>query len=71
MTATQAGKHMISNSIMIIVGSLGTGYIVRTTQKYYWLTFVMGLITIATSIWLSSWDEDTPESVPLLTGPRA
>ena len=61
MSASQAGQRLISNSILLIIGSLGCGHIVRSTGKYYTLTFIMGLIGISSCIWIATWSISTPE----------
>jgi MFS family permease len=61
MTPSDAGAHMVPNSVLGSLGSLATGFIVRATGKYYWLTFGCACFAILSSCILSGWDENTPE----------
>lgn len=61
MTSSNAGLHMIPNSILGSIGSLGTGFIVRATGRYYWLTVICGCFSIFSSFLLASWDQNTSE----------
>lgn len=61
MSASNAGRHLIPNSVLGSIGSLAVGFIVRATGKYYWLTFICGLFSIFSAVLLSRWDLDTPD----------
>ena len=61
MTPSDAGRHMIPNSFFGSGASLATGFIVRHTGKYYWLTFACGAIGCTASIMLYFWDQNAPE----------
>lgn len=57
--ATVAGAHLLPNSIMICFGSLGVGWIIRRTGRYWTLTLVCSLAIVASSAALCFWDERT------------
>ncbi|GMK56737.1 hypothetical protein CspeluHIS016_0305770 [Cutaneotrichosporon spelunceum] len=61
MSAAKAGAHLIPNSILGSVGSLGVGFVVRATGRYYWLTVFCGMFSILSSCLLATWDENTSE----------
>lgn len=61
MSSEDAGAHLIPNSVLGSLGSLGTGFIVRATGRYYWLTFFCGSCSIVATLLLSSWSLDTSE----------
>lgn len=52
---------MIPNSILGSFGSLATGFIVRATGRYYWLTIFCGGFSIISAILLAGWDKHTSE----------
>ncbi|GAA5854102.1 hypothetical protein JCM8547_008227 [Rhodosporidiobolus lusitaniae] len=64
-TASQAGAHLLPNSIALSIGSLVAGYIIRHTGRYYWLIVftsafpVVSLTSFAflneKSGWFQSW----------------
>jgi hypothetical protein len=60
MSASFAGAHLIPNAIIGMGGSLGCGFIVRHTGKYYWLTFFGSVFGIVSAVLLSAWDVNTP-----------
>lgn len=59
MSASYAGAHLIPNAIIGMAGSLGCGFIVRQTGKYYWLNFFGGVFGIISAVLLSTWDVET------------
>lgn len=61
MSASTAGNHMIPNAFFAAGASLGSGFLVRATGKYYWLTFIVGLCGVLSAIMLSFWTRDSPE----------
>ncbi|BEJ10924.1 hypothetical protein CspHIS471_0103460 [Cutaneotrichosporon sp. HIS471] len=61
MSPSNAGAHLIPNSILGSLGSLGVGFAVRSTGRYYWLTVICGTFSILSSFLLSTWDEHTSE----------
>ncbi|KAJ7647857.1 MFS general substrate transporter [Roridomyces roridus] len=62
-TSTNAGAHLIPNSIAVAVGSLFAGWYMRKTGHYWKLQSLVGLGIIAANIILSSWNDETPEWV--------
>ncbi|BGP16916.1 hypothetical protein JCM10213_007361 [Rhodosporidiobolus nylandii] len=64
-TASQAGAHLLPNSIALSVGSLFAGFVIRKTGRYYWLIVItssMPIIALASfcfldenSGWVQSW----------------
>ncbi|OCF54216.1 multidrug resistance protein fnx1 [Kwoniella mangroviensis CBS 10435] len=61
MSSSQAGAHLIPNSIAGMIGSLGCGFVVRHTKKYYWLNFWSGLLGLVGAILISMWNRDSSE----------
>ncbi|OCF33929.1 multidrug resistance protein fnx1 [Kwoniella heveanensis CBS 569] len=61
MSSSLAGAHLMPNSIFGMIGSLGCGFIVRHTRKYYWLNFWTGLMGVIGTILISTWDKSTSE----------
>jgi hypothetical protein len=61
LSASSAGQRMIPGSLMGMIGSLGCGFIVRHTGKYYWLNAFTGLFGIFATTLLCSWSVDSPE----------
>lgn len=61
MSPSNAGSHLIPNSILGSSGSLAVGFIVRSTGRYYWLTVFCGLFSILSAFLLASWDLHTSE----------
>lgn len=61
MSATEAGQHMVPNSVLGSVGSLVAGFVVRRTGRYWWLTVFCGSWAVVSALLLSTWDLDTSE----------
>jgi hypothetical protein len=61
MSASQAGNHLIPNAFFAAGSSLGSGFLVRATGRYYWLTFVSGVCAIISLVMFSFWSIDSPE----------
>ncbi|KAJ7684305.1 MFS general substrate transporter [Mycena polygramma] len=62
-SSTDAGAHLIPNSVAIAVGSLFAGWYMRWTGRYWTLQAVTSLCIVATNVILASWNPDTPEWV--------
>jgi len=63
MSASSAGNHMIPNAFCAAGASLGSGFLIRGTGKYYWLTFLSGLSAVVSLVMFSFWTRDSPEYV--------
>lgn len=63
MSASNAGAHLIPNSFVGMIGSLGTGLIVRRTHKYYWLNTFCACFGVIGSFLISTWEFGTSEWV--------
>lgn len=61
MSATEAGQHMVPNSVLGSFGSLAAGFIVRRTGRYWWLTVFCGCSAVFSALLLSTWGLDTSE----------
>nr|XP_019014992.1 multidrug resistance protein fnx1 [Kwoniella pini CBS 10737]OCF53773.1 multidrug resistance protein fnx1 [Kwoniella pini CBS 10737] len=61
MSSSQAGAHLIPNSIAGMVGSLGCGFVVRHTKKYYWLNFWSGFFGVVGAILIATWNRNSSE----------
>ncbi|KAG8809966.1 hypothetical protein FRC17_003150 [Serendipita sp. 399] len=62
-TTSEAGLHLLPNSIAITVGSLGAGWLMRHTGRYYWLTVGSTALILITTILLAQWDEKDLPSI--------
>ncbi len=62
MTASNAGRHLIPNSVIGITGSLACGFYVRHTGKYYWLNTIAGTLGLVSAILLSRDGTRIPQS---------
>jgi hypothetical protein len=67
MSASSAGNHMIPNAFCAAGASLGSGFLIRGTGKYYWLTFLSGLSAVVSLVMFSFWTRDSPEYVYLIS----
>ncbi|GAA6032612.1 hypothetical protein JCM8097_004838 [Rhodosporidiobolus ruineniae] len=64
-TASQAGAHLLPNSVALSIGSLFAGFVIRKTGRYYWLIVVTSAFPIMAltsfvflredSGWFQSW----------------
>jgi hypothetical protein len=52
-TSSQAGLHLVPNSIALAVGSLGAGLIMRSTGKFWWLNLLSATIPILSTVALT------------------
>lgn len=59
-SASVAGSHVLPYSIMIGIGSLSIGWIIRLTGKYRWVTILSAVIIVASSVMLLTWDARSP-----------
>lgn len=60
MSAARAGAHLIPNAVIGMLGSLGCGFVVRHTGKFYWLNFAGGVVGVLSAILLATWGTETP-----------
>ncbi|KAI4145636.1 MAG: hypothetical protein LQ340_006214 [Diploschistes diacapsis] len=67
LTPTQAGERLIPFSVGIAIGSLGTGIIMRSFGKYYWLSVVIMTVNFASYCVTSLFELDTPTWIPLIS----
>ncbi|ADV23874.1 multidrug resistance protein fnx1 [Cryptococcus gattii E566] len=61
MSASNAGAHLIPNSFVGVIGSLGSGLVVRRTHKYYWLNTFCACFGVIGCFLISTWNLDTSE----------
>lgn len=61
MSASNAGAHLIPNSFVGVIGSLGAGLIVRRTHKYYWLNTFCACFGVIGCFLISTWRLGTSE----------
>ncbi|MCJ1328586.1 hypothetical protein MMC10_005263 [Thelotrema lepadinum] len=66
-TPTQAGTRLIPFSVGIMIGSIGTGFIMRASGRYYWLGAGILLLNFLSYCLSISFDLDTPDWLPLLS----
>lgn len=57
-TASQAGLHLLPNSFALSIGSVGAGWIMRHTGKYWRLVVASTALSLFASIRVASWDQD-------------
>jgi len=60
-SSSVAGAHVLPYSIMIGVGSLLIGWIMRRTGKYWWASVISASIIVLSSALLLTWQIDSPE----------
>lgn len=66
-SASQAGLRLIPNSIGASIGSLGAGFVMRVTGRYYWLTAILVSIVVAASALITgTFDRNTPDAPPFI-----
>ncbi|WVQ82709.1 hypothetical protein IAT38_004841 [Cryptococcus sp. DSM 104549] len=61
MSAANTGAHLTPGSVFGMVGSLGTGIIVRHTKKYYWLNTFCACVGVLGTVLVATWDRNTSE----------
>ncbi|GAA6002939.1 hypothetical protein JCM10207_001909 [Rhodosporidiobolus poonsookiae] len=64
-TASQAGAHLLPNSVALSIGSLFAGWVIRRTGRYYWLIVITSALPVVAlafftllnekSGWVISW----------------
>jgi len=59
-TSSQAGFHLLPNSVALSLGSLFAGWIMRRTGKLYYLTIGSALLTVIACSMVATWNENTP-----------
>ncbi|KAG8869819.1 hypothetical protein FRC20_000814 [Serendipita sp. 405] len=62
-TASEAGLHLLPNSVALSVGSVGAGVIMRHTGKYYWLTLGSTFLSLVATILIARWDQVGPSQI--------
>ncbi|KIR24735.1 multidrug resistance protein fnx1 [Cryptococcus deuterogattii 99/473] len=61
MSASSAGAHLIPNSFVGAIGSLGAGLVVRRSHKYYWLNTFCACFGVIGCFLISTWNLGTSE----------
>ncbi|ORY34297.1 transporter [Naematelia encephala] len=61
MSSANAGGHMMPSSLAGTIGSIGVGFMVRHTGRYYWLTIWTGAAAILGTALMATWSVDTPD----------
>jgi len=59
VSSSEAGAHLVPNSVALSVGSVFAGWMMRRTGKLYILTIVSGLLTVLGCSLVTSWGENT------------
>ncbi|KAJ7932770.1 MFS general substrate transporter [Mycena leptocephala] len=62
-TSSNAGLHLIPNSVAVAIGSLFAGWYMRKTGRYWRLQAFTSLCILAANLVLASWNPATPEWV--------
>ncbi|PVG04170.1 MFS general substrate transporter [Serendipita vermifera] len=64
-TASEAGLHLLPNSVALSIGSVGAGLIMRRTGKYWGLILTSASFSVLSSVLIARWDQDYPSEVEL------
>jgi hypothetical protein len=59
-TSSEAGLHLLPNSFAISFGSLGAGYLMRRTGKFWWLTTISAALPVVAFVLMSLLNRDSP-----------
>ncbi|KAF8580262.1 MFS general substrate transporter [Ramaria rubella] len=59
-TSSQAGLHLLPNSIALSIGSVFAGWMMRRTGKLYVLTLASAVISVISCTLVATWNENTP-----------
>jgi hypothetical protein len=59
-TSSEAGLHLLPNSVAISFGSLGAGYIMRYTGRFWWLTTISATLPVLAFVLMSFLDRNSP-----------
>lgn len=60
-SASVAGAHLLPYSVLVGVGSLSVGYIIRRTGRYWWTCVGSGIVVLVSAAALCFWGKDSPE----------
>ena len=67
LSATAAGVRLIPNAVGLAIGSLGSGFIMRITGRYWWLNAGMeALFVLSTGLVLGFFKLNVPEWAPFI-----
>ncbi|KAJ7590698.1 MFS general substrate transporter [Mycena floridula] len=66
-SASDAGAHLIPNSVAVAVGSLSAGWYMRKTGKYWNFQAIAGFGILVSNVRLATWNNDTPEWILYIT----
>ncbi|KIY71564.1 MFS general substrate transporter [Cylindrobasidium torrendii FP15055 ss-10] len=66
-SSSNAGAHLIPNSVAVAVGSLLAGWYMRKTGKYWWYQFFASSGLVIANVGLVSWNHNTPEWIYYIT----
>lgn len=53
-SASDAGAHLTPNAIFLGAGSLGAGYVIRHTGRYYWLLVFSAVLPVVSCVMMAS-----------------
>ncbi|KAF8313424.1 vacuolar amino acid permease [Clavulina sp. PMI_390] len=59
LPASEAGAHLLPNSVFLALGSLFAGWVMRATGKYWWLNVGGCASSLFACILLSRWNDNT------------
>ncbi|EIM89147.1 MFS general substrate transporter [Stereum hirsutum FP-91666 SS1] len=66
-SSTDAGRHLITNSLCVAVGSLLAGWYMRKSGKYWWYEVCAAAGIVVANVVLASWSGKTPEWILYIT----
>ncbi|KAK6981142.1 MFS general substrate transporter [Favolaschia claudopus] len=61
LPASIAGLHLTPNSAAVALSSVGAGWYMRRTGKYWWMQTIMCAALVVANVVLAGWDAHTPE----------
>ncbi|KAI9652932.1 MAG: hypothetical protein M1829_001359 [Trizodia sp. TS-e1964] len=66
LSPAQSGLRLIPQSVGTAIGSLGSGFIMKATGKYYWLNISIGLLFMLAYAIACTLETSTPPLVPYI-----
>ncbi|ORX39938.1 multidrug resistance protein fnx1 [Kockovaella imperatae] len=59
-SASQAGAHLTPYTLLLGLGSLEVGWVMRRTGKYWWLSIFHALLLVLTGVLMFTWSTKSP-----------
>ncbi|KAF8306899.1 vacuolar amino acid permease [Clavulina sp. PMI_390] len=58
-SASEAGAHLLPNSVFIVLGALVSGWLIRVTGKHWFLSIACAGAVVCANLLMASWNENT------------